>query len=226
LIPASAWALPAPKTEAEMMQMADLVVEASCVQVLCDGAPVSRPDKVVTKYLSTLFPSKSEKGGLPNSFQIRGEDWAWIGPAPVGGWHQQPVAKGWAGKLYLEKKPDGTYAEVWWNAMIEDQATSKPQPLPACAQTDGGPAPKDTGVQDSSPATDADVRDALLADSGPTPDTGAADSSTGADSGATVRRDDGCSCTAGGEAVLGFGPILLLLLLGLLSHVRARSRRP
>jgi MYXO-CTERM domain-containing protein len=201
-----------------MLNEADLVVDASCVQVICDGPPITQPDKVITKYVSTLFPSKSYKGGLPNSFQVRGEDWAWSGRAPVGGWHQEPVKKGWAGKLYLEKQPDGTYTKVWWNAMIQDKATSKPQPLPACAQIDGGPPVKDTGPF---PA-DVGPRDAsLLTDSSKTPDTTTSDDAKQtADSGATVEKDDGCSCRVSEVPA----PALVsgvLLLLGLLIYRRA-----
>ena len=133
LLPAVARGLPPPKTEAELMQMADLVVDAECVTIICDGLPVEDAQKITTTYLSTLWPSQSYKGGLPNSFQIRGIDEQWKVSPPVGGWVQGPVPKGWVGKLYLQQEADGTYTKVWWNGMEEDTTKSAPQPLPTCA---------------------------------------------------------------------------------------------
>ena len=43
-----ALALPAPKTEAEMMQMSDLVVDAQCMSVICSGKPVEDAQKITT----------------------------------------------------------------------------------------------------------------------------------------------------------------------------------
>lgn len=128
-------ALPAPKTEAEMMDMADLVVDAECVDIQCEGPPVEDSEKFTSTYISTLIPSQAYKGDLPDSIQIRGEKYDWKNGAPVGGWHQQPVPKGWSGKLYLTEVGDGTYTKVWWNAMEEDAATSAPLPVPSCGET-------------------------------------------------------------------------------------------
>lgn len=146
LSPAVARALPPPMSDEEMLQAADLVVDAECVSIVCAGPPVADVNKITTTYISTLFPSFSYKGGIPNSFQIRGYHEEWFGTEPVGGWHQEPVPVGWVGKLYLAVQNDGTYSKVWWNAMVEDQTLSKPQVLPDCAGADAG---VDAGAADA-----------------------------------------------------------------------------
>ena len=231
-----AWALPAPKTEAELMTAADLVVDAGCVSIVCDGKPVDDGQKIVTSYKSTLWPSKTYKGGLPNSFVIKGQDWKYKGPPPTGGWHQGPVAKGWAGKLYLKKLTDGTYTMVWWNASVTDTVTSKPDPLPLCAG--------DGGVPDAS-LPDAQMADAPVADT-PLPPDGKpmVDHSEGAvpddpmgpdlkpspgleggamsDGGAPGDTDEGCSCSVHRT---GGAPGLLLGLLALIWLRRRKAGR-
>lgn len=180
LLPASqARALPPPMSEDEMMQAADLVVDAEGVEIVCEGPPIADPQKITTTYLSTLFPSFSYKGGLPNSLQIRGFSYEWIETEPVGGWHQVPVPVGWVGKLYLSRENDGTYMEVWWNAMIEDDQQSHPQRLPSCeeVQVDGG-------VSDGGGPSDAEAEpDGTMQD-----DAG----------GASTARRDGCDCQQAG----------------------------
>ncbi len=249
LAPLQARALPPPKTEAELLQLADLVVDADATAISCDGAPVVDPQKTTTKYLSTLFPSQSYKGGLPNSFQVRGYTEVWVGPPPTGGWHQEPIAKGWSGKLYLKKELDGTYTKVWWNAMTEDTAKSKPQPLPTCgasadggpkgdgvAKSDGGPKPDASPKSDGGPKLDAapksDGAPAKL--DGPATSDGAPAKSDGApaksdaaakpDAAATPASSDGCSCAIRDAGASGL-PLVLLIGLGLaLLRRRARGR--
>jgi hypothetical protein len=207
----SAWALPPPMTEAEMMQASDLVVDAECVDIVCEGPPVQDAEKTTTTYVSTLFPSFSYKGGLPNSIRIRGFLYDWIGPEPVGGWHQEPVPVGWIGKLYLVQENDGTYTKVWWNAMEEDTQSSNPQPLPSCedVQADGG-VPSDAALTDAAGETDGTAGDS---DAGGGP--------------ATNR--DGCSCRQLGPLARGGRPwslLPLLLLFGLgLATKKRRARR-
>jgi MYXO-CTERM domain-containing protein len=180
---AVAKALPPPMSDAEMLEAADLVVDAECVSIVCDGPPVTDANKITTTYLSTLYPSFSYKGGTPKSIRIRGYDEDWFGTEPVGGWHQEPVPVGWIGKLYLAVQNDGAYGKVWWNAMVEDQTLSKPQTLPDCAGADAGvdagaadaKAPdaaadasgKDVAARDASQeaaAVDASARDAAARD--------------------------------------------------------------
>jgi MYXO-CTERM domain-containing protein len=223
-----ALALPAPKTEAEMMQLADLVVDAACVSIVCDGVPIVDPQKTTTKYVSTLWPSKSYKGGLPKSFQVRGYSEAWVGPPPIGGWHQGPIPKGWAGKLYLKAETDGTYTKVWWNAMTEDTVTSKPEALPSCATTDAGPAKLDSAPAkpDSAPAKldgPAQPDSAAKVDSTPVTTDGAAKTD-----GPPAKTDlgppassDGCSCAVEPSSSPGPG-LLCLLALALLTRRRRR----
>lgn len=205
-----AWALPPPMTETELMDAATLVVDANCVTIVCDGLPVADTEKVTTTYVSTLFPTFSYKGGLPNSIQIRGYDYDYFGPEPVGGWHQGPVPEGWSGKLYLVQLPDNTYTKVWWNAMAEDPVTSNPLPLPSCEEPDSdggveadasldGGIPTDVAAFDAAPLPDA----APLTD-GATPDSGGDDPSS---------PSGGCQCdTRSPSPPAGF---LLWLILGL-----------
>jgi hypothetical protein len=164
--PQRSWALPAPKSEAEMMSEADLVVDANCIEIVCDGKPVQQTGYVETFYLSTFQLVQSYKGGTPKSFQILGSIRVYAGPPPIGGWFQEPVPEGWSGKLYLKLLSDGTYTKIWWNANIED-ANSKPLPLPVC---DGesidpdGVAPKEA-IPDPEPSTqDASAPDAMPPD--------------------------------------------------------------
>jgi len=155
-----AWALPAPMSEADMLKASDLVVDAACQTIVCDGKPIDDGQKIITKYKSTLWPTKTYKGGLPNSFVIKGQSWKYKGPRPVGGWHQGPVAKGWAGKLYLKKLPDGTYTKIWWNGTIPDKVKSKPLPLPLCTGDGGVP---DASVSDKTvPTADTTLPDKLV----------------------------------------------------------------
>jgi MYXO-CTERM domain-containing protein len=208
-----AWALPPPMTETELMDAAELVVDAICVDIVCDGPSVADTEKVTTTYVSTLFPTFSYKGGLPNSIQIRGFDYDYFGPEPVGGWHQGPVPEGWAGKLYLVQLPDNTYTKVWWNAMEEDPAASNPVPLPSCEAPD-----PDAGVEadaglDGGIPTDAAAPDAALLPDGATPDSGGGDPSS---------PSGGCQCdTPASSPPAGF---LLWLLVGLCWLVVRRPR--
>ena len=232
----AATALPAPKSDSEMMKEADLVVDASCASIVCQGKPVDTGTKIVTTYRSTLWPSKSYKGGLPNSFVIRGEQWKYKGPPPTGGWHQGAVPKGWAGKLYLKQLPDKTYTKVWWNATTEDKAKSKPLTLPSCAAADGGvadalpspdaaPAP-DMPVPDFAPKPDDPMKpdysppkgdDPAPKDSQGKQDTGP-EASVSPDGGAAPPEDDsGCAMAGAPNPSAG-----LWLLLGALLYRRRR----
>ena len=237
LTSAAASALPPPKTDAEMLALADLVVDAEGITIVCDGKPVVTTQKTTTTYLSTLYPSKSYKGGLPKSFQIRGKKEVWTGGVPpVGGWFQGPVAKGWAGKLYLQKETDGTYTKVWWNAMTEDKALSAPKPLPNCSSATDAGLVVDAGV------ADAGVVDShVVADSGAVVDSGVVvdqlatidhvvatdttpqpDGATKKDGGTTGPADDG-GCAVGSTS--DGAPLLPLTLLGLLVLWARRKRR-
>jgi len=224
LMARAAVALPAPKTEDELLQMSDLVVDAECMSIVCDGVPVEDAQKITTTYLSTLWPSKSYKGGMPNSFQIRGKEEQWKTTPPTGGWHQGAVPKGWVGKLYLKQEIDGTYTKVWWNAMEEDTTLSSPQTLPTCAVGDGGPP--DGAMPDLGPAPDGTVTDGqvvadqLTGDQSAASDTSSTDTGSSAD-GTAPPSDDGCSCGVGRGSPAG--GILTLLLLALVLVRRSRS---
>lgn len=211
LLAGQAWALPPPKTEAELMQLADLVVDAECVSIVCDGPVVEDAQKFISTYLSTLWPSASYKGGLPNSLQIRGQEYQWKITPPVGGWHQGAVPKGWVGKLYLQQEADGTYTKVWWNAMEQDQALSKPEPLPVCAGADAGP-PDLAPVFDVQPPV---LDGAPLADSAPLTDGAPPADMAAGDGGAETTERDGCSCSVGSPPGPAPVALALLLLLGL-----------
>ena len=199
-----AGAVPAPKSEQEMMDMADLVVDATCVSVICQGPPVEDQEKFTTTYLSTLFPSFSYKGGLPNSFQIRGMHYDWKNPH-VGGWHQEPVPEGFSGKFYLERLADGSYSEVWWNGIIEDPTSSHPKPLPDCQDE-----PTDGGVRDGQVTPDGQVaQDGHITEDGQAPDQDGGHS--------TGTADRGCSCRSTGshDAPWQSVPIGFFILLAL-----------
>jgi len=234
-----AWALPPPKTEAELMKASDLVVDAKCVSIVCIGKPVDDGQKIITSYQSTLWPSKGYKGSLPKSFVIKGQNWKYKGGSvPVGGWHQGPVPKGWAGKLYLKKLPDGSYTKVWWNADQEDKARSKPQPLPLCMGDGGVPdaaVPDTTPPPDGKPTVDNNIGEATA----PKPDSALADHSApgegiphresdshedgraSPDGGSSTKDDSGCSCSVQSPAA----PALPLLVWGLLGVLWLRRRK-
>ncbi|MCK5799489.1 MAG: hypothetical protein KAI47_20000 [Deltaproteobacteria bacterium] len=226
----AAVAMPAPKSEAEMMTLSDLVVDAEAMTIVCDGAPKVTTQKTETYYLSTFWPSKSYKGSNPKSFQIRGKTVVWTpGPGPIGGWFQGPVPKGWVGKLYLQKETDGTYTKVWWNAMIEDTTKSKPETLPVCLVTDGGVP--DAVTVDGAVSHDAGVDGPVLVDGAvskdffvpkdmphpsdeysiPTADKGA----MGQDSASAPTSDDGGCAVAGGDIQRDAPVGIVLMLLGL-----------
>ena len=231
-----AWALPPPKTEAELMTLSDLVVDAECVSIVCMGKPVDDGQKIITSYKSTLWPSKGYKGLLPKSFVIKGQNWKYKGGSvPVGGWHQGPVPKGWAGKLYLKKLPDGTYTKVWWNADQEDKAKSKPLPLPLCAGDGGVP---DAAVADAPPAPDGKpsvdnntgeptlptpdgpVKADLVLKEGPHRESDShKDGGASPDGGSSTKDDSGCSCSVQSPAAPA------LLVLGLLGALWLRRRK-
>lgn len=222
----TAHALPPPKTEQELMEMSDLVVDAECVEIQCQGPPVEDAEKITTTYLSTLFPSFSYKGGMPNSIQIRGELYDWKNAPPIGGWHQEPVPEGWVGKLYLEQLTDGTYTKVWWNAMEEDPNASHPQPLPSCEQeeVDGGVA--DGAVEpDGSADPDGGQQPdgAGEPDGGLPPDDAAADPDGGTTSGVDDR--NGCSCSTPAASGDGAATVLGLLLFALGGAFLRRRRK-
>ena len=71
--------------------MSDLVVDAICVKVVCDGPAKVDSDKIVSSYLSTLWPSKSYKGGMPNSVLVRGVWYTWKTTPPPGGWWNSAI---------------------------------------------------------------------------------------------------------------------------------------
>jgi hypothetical protein len=209
----TAWAMPTPCTAQELMDQSDLVVDAEGVTVVCEGAPVDEADKTITTYRSTLFPSKSYKGGLPNSFQIVGFSYTWKGRQPTGFWVQPPVAKGWVGKLHLKQVTGGTYAYTCWNGSEEDATQSQPEPLPQCAAGDGGAG--DGFVGDAAPAdsVNPDVTQPPLDGAGP-----------GGDASRPPSAGDGCSCAL--DAASRGAPLSLALLLGLLVALLRGSRGP
>lgn len=213
--PRIAGAVPPPKTEEEMMEMADLVVDATCVAIMCEGPPVEDSEKITTTYLSTLFPSFSYMGGLPNSLQIRGFMYDWKGDIPVGGWHQGPVPEGFSGKFFLERLNDGTYSKVWWNGIIEDQESSDPKELPSCEEElpDGGVV--DGGPGDGSPG-DGSSPDGWVVD-GDLPDGGVVDGGS-PDGGSDANTSDrGCSCRTGGGRPSPLPLCVVLVLAGFLA---------
>ncbi len=228
-----------------MLALADLVVDAEVKSIICNGPPVVTAKKTITKYISTLWPSKGYKGSVPKSFTIKGERYVYVGVPPTGGWHQQPVPEGWVGKLYLKRGKDGSYAKVWWNGLIEDTALSKPKALPTCASSDAGvpdagvvdASVRDTGLVDAMKVDSAPLdQDATVADSAPLKDGATVvDSATRADggvradtsaedSGGAGSVDDG-GCTMGQRALTSELPWGLLACLAFALVVR-RRRRP
>lgn len=221
------WALPTPKTDQELLNMSDLVVDASCVKVVCDGPATVDSSKTVSSYLSTLWPSKSYKGGMPNSVTVRGVWYTWTSPSPTGWWNSA-IKEGWKGKIYLKKDTGNAYTMVWWNATKTDP-TATLKGLPSCIASDGGvpdAQPADATTQDSVQADSGKADTSPTADSSPTADAiPAADASPTADGAAPPPTDDdgGCSCEAG-RGPAPFAGLALLMLGLLLTLRRGRAR--
>ena len=137
LLATHAFSLPAPYTPEELEAGATVIVDAEVVEVVCTGNPVvtgleAGGTKTVTTYTSTLMVSSQEKGEAMTMITIVGTTTEYSGEAPVGGWTQPALAKGLKGKFYLKPGDGDAYTYVWWNALVEADA-SAPADLPVCA---------------------------------------------------------------------------------------------
>ncbi len=195
-------AVPPPKTDEELFEMSDIVVDAECIRISCEGPPVEDAEKVTTTYRSRLQVLQVYKGSPPGEFEILGQRIDWKGVPPVGGWHQEPVPEGFVGKFYLERVRDDEYTKVWWNAIQEDEAASHPESLPSCSGSD-----QDAGLTDAGPRLDAG-----LADGAPT-----ADASRG-----SGLSDRGCGCRSGSAPEPTFLVLGLIFAWAWRLHLRRR----
>lgn len=128
-------AVPAPMPAQELAQKADLVAEVEVTGVSCAGPPTDKRDFVATEYRSQLSVVRVISGTAAEPITLSGYRIEWKREAPTGGAPPTPpLARGWRGKVYLQKLPGGGWMPVWWNALEEDPAASKPEPLPACGK--------------------------------------------------------------------------------------------
>jgi hypothetical protein len=145
-ISGTAFALPAPYTDAELEAAATLIVDAEVTEAKCVGEPVveSTPDggtKTTSTYQSTLIVSMTHKGDAVTMVTIQGTAAEYSGNPPIGGWTQPALSVGTKGTFYL--KPGGSsmgHTFVWWNALKEADS-SVPGDLPACGDPGPGPGP-------------------------------------------------------------------------------------
>src|SRR5262245_25839603 len=68
--PGRAHAVPAPMPDAEMLKQSDLVVEAEAIDIACEGPAIRDPDRVMSRYLSTLRPLRTVKGTPPEPLKF------------------------------------------------------------------------------------------------------------------------------------------------------------
>lgn len=129
---ASAGAIPAPMSAEELDKKAELVVQAEVERVECAGAPADKGDFIATEYRSELRIVRALKGKAEGKITLSGYQIEWKKEQPTGMPPTAPLAKGWRGKLHLDRAPGGDWVPVWYNAVEEDPASSKPEPLPEC----------------------------------------------------------------------------------------------
>jgi len=130
LLPIHAFALPAPMSEAELMEASELVVDAEVIDVVCVSTETG-PAGSISTYEATLSPLVVYKGApAPLTFGIQFQ----IGGGGSGtcGWSEAAHPKGQFGKHHLVTTAGGLYKNVSWNAFQADP-TSKEEDLPLCA---------------------------------------------------------------------------------------------
>lgn len=197
----SSEALPAPMSEQELTAQAEVVVDAHVTDISCEKADAGPP--VSTSYISNVVADAAIKGSLSGVFTYRGEV---IDGANCSA-QTEPLAKGWAGRLYLKKLPDGPYTLTYYNGAKEDLTKSMAGPLPACGGA-GGAAGGGGSAGTSTAGT------AGMAQAG---------SSSGGSAGAAAApsADDGGGCTVGAvPSNAGLGALGVLAVVGV-----ARRRR-
>ncbi len=190
LLAQGAAALPPPMTEQELMDASDLVIDGVGISIECDGPPIADENMISTFYLTRVFPSQTYKGVAMRSIDVRGQQVEWI-VAVAGPWFPDAIPVGWSGRLYLVENSDGTYSEVWWNGVEEDQ-TSAPEALPDCGAAGAGGA-GGTGGSGGSSAEGGTAGAGAAADTG-----GGAGDGTGGAAG-TLAGGSGGSGTGGSE---------------------------
>ena len=138
-----AGAIPAPYSPEELEAAATLIVAAEVSAVECLGEPLitelpSGGTKILTSYRSTLTVLETTKGTAPEVLTIDGSTSEFTGGGfgPVGGWQQPAYAVGTKGTFYLEpdSDSDGGYKIVWWNGLLEADASILEE-LPDCSAT-------------------------------------------------------------------------------------------
>ena len=197
LMPALAFAIPAPMSPAELMANSDIVVDAEVSVVSCLGAPVTTAQKTITSYRATLTTIKTYKGTAPGQFHIEFTIEKWTGMQPIGGWKEPTHLVGEAGKYHLKlKKSPDTYGLTWWNAQSK---TSNGQ-AGSLSDCTGGSSGADAGSSGADAGSSNQDAGSATVDAGPTP---APDSGSSAGSDAAAPVDTAAANDAGGAKDTG-----------------------
>jgi hypothetical protein len=185
LLSANATALPRPLSDEEREQRADLIIDGTVEEVVCDGPPQAGDRNVWrTPYRARLEVHDTQKGlaAIPLWVPFESIDYG-DGPPPICSW--RPIHRQGQSGRYWFAMHEGEYRQLSANS-FETGADHQPLDLPPCTGFDAGAGPNpDSGI---APGSDA----ALMppADTGPTPrqDTGR-NSDTGPSTDAGSRSD-------------------------------------
>ena len=117
----------------QMMEIADLVVDAEVIDVTCEGSPVETDNTQVSSYVATLAVLSVVQGDTLQQVQIAFEKTQYFSPPPLCSVGDILHTPGDKGRFYLAQDMGGpTYSPVSWSA-FEEADDSTPTSLPDCA---------------------------------------------------------------------------------------------
>lgn len=130
LVTASALALPAPKSEQELLDESDLVARARVLSVTCTSViQDDRTGEDLPGYLARLQVLETKKGDAKTGDEVL-VTWRVTPKGLVGRWavYYYPGEEMWT---HLVKRSGGaSYASTWWNAKGDDLKNPDTRDLP------------------------------------------------------------------------------------------------